>query len=95
MDDNELSAKFAHIASDMISVRAELLAAKSVITALIATHQDKNALAKRYALISENTIAHILGTPYPEHFAEALRKEHERWRERLDKIAQQTDQGNQ
>jgi hypothetical protein len=95
MDDKELSAKFAHIASDMISMRAELLAAKSVITALIATHQDKAALAKRYALISENLIAHILSTPYPESLADAIRKEHERWRERLDKTSQGTDQGNQ
>ncbi len=95
MDDKELNAKFAHIAVDITSLRAELLAAKSVITSLIAVHQDKKALAKRYTLISENLIAHILSSPYPESTAEAIRKEHERWRERLDKTSQETDQGNQ
>lgn len=92
MDDNELNAKFAHIAADMLSLRADLQAIKTVISSLIKTHPDKKALAQNYALVSENTIAHTLGTPYPEHFAEALRKAHERWRARLDKIAQGQDQ---
>jgi hypothetical protein len=94
MDDKELNNKFAHIASDMISLRAELLAAKSVISSLIAVHQDKKALAGRYAIISENLIAHILSSPYPEIATEAVRKEHERWRERLDKISQGMDHDN-